>query len=49
MASLLLPYLEGYSIAGEALPQAKRESARLLADLCLAIGRAPQPESLEPI
>jgi len=34
MASLLLPYIEGYSITCPALPQEKKETARMLANLC---------------
>ena len=34
LASLLLPYLEGYSITCEALPIDKIETARMLTKLC---------------
>lgn len=39
IASLLLPYIEGYSIAGEALSQRKEETADMLARLCSALRR----------
>lgn len=44
MASLLLPYIEGYSIAGEALPQEKSETARMLTTLCGTIAQGAQLE-----
>ena len=33
-ATLLLPYIEGYSITSEALPMGKEETARMLVTLC---------------
>lgn len=36
VASLLIPYFEGYSIAGEALPLSKDEMTDLLVRVCLA-------------
>ena len=35
MASLLMPYIEGYSITVKALPQSKNETAAMLTESCL--------------
>jgi len=36
LASLLIPYFEGYSIAGEALPMDKAQVSEMLVRLCMA-------------
>lgn len=43
VASLLLPYIEGYSIAGEALTQSKKETAEMLVARCGDLCRSAQP------
>lgn len=37
MASLLMPYIEGYSVMFQALPQGKHDTAKMLAKLCCDI------------
>lgn len=39
MASLLMPYIEGYSVMFQALPQSKDDTAQMLAKLCCVIGQ----------
>ena len=42
MASLLMPYIEGYSVMFQALPQGKYDTAQMLVKVCCAIYQEAQ-------
>ena len=48
LASLLLPYIEGYSITSEALPLEKKETAKMLTKLCCGFLMKTKSDTKDP-